>query len=63
MAAKKSSARKPAKASARKPAKKTAARAASRPASAKASPAGGAAGVVYSDVRRDALAWQLSKLR
>jgi hypothetical protein len=63
MAAKKSSGRKPAKPSARKPAKKTAAREASRPVQAKTAPAGSPGGVVYSDVRRDALAWRLSKLR
>jgi hypothetical protein len=63
MAAKKSSARKATKPSARKPAKKGTARAASQPARAKTAPQGGSAGVVYSDVRRDALAWQLSRLR
>jgi hypothetical protein len=63
MAAKKSSARKSSKPSARKPAKKSPARAASRPARAQAAPQGGSTGVVYSDVRRDALAWQLAKLR
>jgi hypothetical protein len=47
----KKSARKPAKASARR---KTASKAAAK---------GAKSDVVYSDVRRDALAWQLSRLR
>lgn len=63
MAAKKPSVRKPAKPSARKAAKKSPARAASRPARAQSAAKGDSPGVVYSDVRRDTLAWQLSKLR
>jgi|GEM_PF-5689085 len=62
MAAKKSS--KP-KTAARKPAKKGgSARAAATggTARAQAAPKGGSTGIVHSDVRRDALAWQLSKL-
>jgi hypothetical protein len=47
----KKSARKPAKAAARR---KTASKAAAK---------GAKSDVVYSDVRRDALAWQLSRLR
>ena len=58
MAGKKS--RKSAKTSARKPAKKSA-RAAAKPARTAAK--SGASDIVYSDVRRDALAWQLKKLR
>lgn len=54
----KKTARTPAKA-ARKPAK--AARAASKPQGAK-SAAPGLSGVVYTDVRRAAVAWQLGKL-
>ena len=53
---------KSAKQGAAKPAKKPASRAAAKPARASA-PKGGAGGVVYSDLRRDALAWQLKKLR
>ncbi|HEX2486901.1 MAG TPA: hypothetical protein VHQ66_16460 [Myxococcota bacterium] len=52
---------KSAKKGAAKPAKKTASRAAAKPARASAPKSG--AGVVYSDLRRDALAWQLKKLR
>jgi hypothetical protein len=51
-------AKKVAKKSARKPAKAAPAKS---PAKAAAKPAKG--DVVYSDVRRDALAWQLAKLR
>jgi hypothetical protein len=54
----KRSAPKPAQRSAPKPAKKSPARAA-KPASR----GGETSGVVYSDVRRDALAWQLKKIR
>jgi hypothetical protein len=51
-------AKKSAKKSARKPVK------AARPkAASKAAAKGGKSDVVYSDVRRDALAWQLSRLR
>lgn len=64
MAAKKSkkSARpsKPARSGARK---KSPTRAAAKPARSKAASKGDSSGVVYSDVRRDALAWQLNKLR
>jgi len=74
MAAKKSkksakpSARKPAQRGAPKPAKRGASKLAKSPPRAAAKPArvaskGESSGVVYSDVRRDALAWQLEKLR
>jgi hypothetical protein len=53
---------KSARAGAGKPAKKGASRAAAKPARASAAK-GDASGVVYSDLRRDALAWQLKKLR
>jgi hypothetical protein len=60
--AKKSAGKKSAKSPARKPAKPARAKSAAKP--AKATSAKAAKGdVVYSDLRRDALAWQLNKIR